>query len=330
MEAQRKKSPQGKEQRRYERRLIRLKAIFKANNIDDVSCEIQNFCEGGVLIAYQGNVIGSDALNYLRNHPITIEFLGVCNGQNQRFGTTGKAVRITPSEIGLVFEESHSKTPFIEALFAIAKNAQNKIKTGSASGNNLDARTQALTKRCLKLADRSLHQIFGHFREHMEDELYAAADQAENDILKNAYWGTVLELKNDHENLEETICQSVTDQLSGKDTTLQKLKEQDEDSGLALVDCNKFEDWLNISEVISRSNNLFEKELQALDGKVSFFSKQSSGNMINPLTPDYLCESFWDEINKHDFDYEIRKTLYKIFETSLKTNLAGLYDPLVE
>ena len=333
MKAQRAEYPQCREQRRYERHLICLQAIFKSNNIDDVSCEIQNFCEGGVLINYQGCVFGIDALDYLRNQSITIEFLAVCNGRNQRFGTTGKAVRITASEIALSFEESPSKTPFIEALFAAAENSKNKVETGSASGNDPGTRKQNLTEGCIGLVNRSLHQIFEHFFENLEDELCAAADQAKSDVLKNAYWGTILELKHDRENLEEIIGKSVTDKLTGtgkgKDTALQKLKEQDEGSELSLVDSQKFEDWLNISEVISRLNNLFERELQVLDGKVSFISKQSSGNGTNPLAPDYICELFWDEVDKYGFDYEIRKTLYKIFETSLKTNLSGLYDPLM-
>lgn len=313
-----------KSKRRFQIRYpISLDALLVIDKSVYCQCVILNFCAAGFYLELkQPNSV------ITLGKTILIRFANGLDRESEPFEIRVKVVHIQPTGVGVT----------IENMPMLAFNALIKAANLVAASLPQDRRGAASDKMQRENFKNSFKQLlieqlpfliadfFDSFGQHL-----AKFNGRGDYFINNSVIDDLITTLNEKRKLfVSEFCNSILFHVDNISKFQQKIDGEDflVKKSLSLIDKDDFEDWLNLSAVIRKLNDLFEGPLNELVTELCRVFGLSREAINNPVGPEILCDAFREVILQFEFEYEINRILYNSFSQTLSTSLVPLYEKL--
>lgn len=330
------------ERRAYPRIPLQLDALVTIQGVPAQPCQIRDFCLGGMFLAF-GDELHTALLHQgrpsVRGTSLDVEFAVPAQGRPRRFKLGAQVVRATETGMGVTFVK-----PDANALMALQRFAGNKTSqsgtAGSKGGAAEPARPRLVTpegRRAIEACQRILKaglpgRLEAFFREAGQ-HLVAAAGRSMSNIVQTRYFDALAELNGRRQALQQELGVTIIEQMDRLGSFRLAARRDppvEEASELSLVDKEAFEDFLVISEMISKAERRFERPLEELQQRFSCLLKRRAEASDNPVGPAAICYALDDALCDLPVPPEAMHLIYKTFEDEVIAGLGGMYQAMNE
>jgi hypothetical protein len=174
-----------------------------------------------------------------------------------------------------------------------------------------------------------VRERLGRFFTKIDDELFCLSEKADNCVLQARYFNDMRYLRSNREALQERYLSELTGFFEGfwRGKPLPGLGRESTDLGeLALLENEILEENLAINGMIEKGNNLFQKELYALNRRfMALLGNPEVAIGVNPVAPLVLCRMFALVINGLTLELKLKLLIYKIFDRQILSSFGAIY-----
>jgi hypothetical protein len=220
------------------------------------------------------------------------------------------------------------------------RRQDNIITIGSAVPHRkntfLDANGRRIVSECRNLISKTLPKLMSGLFENLDDALYEMANKSESNALQNIYFDSMRELRKQRSLIDRRFGQEVlraydnywqTGQVTIKQPTLDELSLESE---MSLVDDEDLEDSLAITNMISKSESRFSRELYAMNQRFACVigggSVDEAVAQQSPLAPGVICNAIQVAMTDVQVELPVKLVVYKLFDRHVMHYIGGLYD----
>ncbi|MEJ2692470.1 MAG: DUF1631 domain-containing protein [Candidatus Thiodiazotropha sp.] len=202
----------------------------------------------------------------------------------------------------------------------------------------LDVNGRRIAAECRKLIVQSMPKLMGGLFENLDDALYEMANKSDSNALQNVYFDSMRELRKQRVGIERVFTHEllrVYDRFweSGEvEVRQQTLEDLSKHSELSLVDDDELEDSLAITNVISKAENRYARELFAMGQRFAYII---GGGRVDerqaqqtPLSPAVVGNAFQLAISNVSVELAVKLVVYKLFDRHVMHFVGGLYDEI--
>ncbi len=309
------------ERRRFKRRAIKLNASLSIEAFATVPCLILDFCPSGLFLDINESTLD---LSSLLHQNVSVQFSARGELGIDSFKIDLQVMRVCPSGVGLAFE--NIATSAYNALRNEANN-QSPRPLDSPPRSSTRVNLKSIERSVRKLLDKNLPLLLEDFFHRADEELLKSAQKAESDTEKAEYIDATIGLKTSQKQLTHLFCNSFSGEaISGNNVSPATDNEnKDHEESFSLVETNEFEDWLNLSSTVRKTESYCHEQLDELKQKLSIVYGVTPEQTKNPLSPEKLCDSFQKTIETNNESNKIKQLLYRVFESTLSLQLPDLY-----
>ena len=218
----------------------------------------------------------------------------------------------------------------------------NIITFGSAvpRRNNitLDVNGRRIAAECRKLIVQTMPKLMGGLFENLDDALYEMANKSDSNALQNVYFDSMRELRKQRIGIDRVFNHEllrVYDRFweTGEiEVRQQSLEDLSKNSELALVDDEELEDSLAITNMVSKAENRYNRELFALGQRFAYIigGGRIDESMIHqtPVSPAVLCAAIQLAMSNVSVDLPVKLVVYKLFDRHVMHFIGGIYDEI--
>ena len=184
-----------------------------------------------------------------------------------------------------------------------------------------------------ELATATLTRDLAQMMEKIDDTLFARAEKAENNMSQTQYFDAMRELRIIRKDIEADFLSRFHDQFnqgvpraSQFSTSFSLNWEDDNESGLGLVDKNDMEEDLAISNMVNKIRGNCKQSLYSLDKRIGLLINDPDlERWLNPLGPEAICDAFHEAARLIETGLEIRLVIFKLFDQHVISNIGELY-----
>lgn len=203
-----------------------------------------------------------------------------------------------------------------------------QMRRGLGSG----AGTQSL-RGIRELATTTLTRDLARMMEKVDDALFTRAEKAENNMSQTQYFDAMRELRIIRKDIEEEFLTRFHNQFnqgipraSQFSSSFSLNWEDDDESGLGLVDKNDMEEDLAISNMVNKIRGNCKQSLYSLDKRIGLLINDPDlERWLNPLGPEAICKAFHEAARLIETGLEIRLVIFKLFDQHVISNIGELY-----
>jgi diguanylate cyclase (GGDEF)-like protein len=324
-------------------------------------CQIEDFCEGGMLLVEQNNRPRRSLPGINTGETVGIHFSVPTDTKDQHFRLEGKIVRVMDTGVGISFANSmdevaltclsdHSglKPAKLEAPTASASKAGDKEQPSVAEASVAPDRSAFLSgglkpddsKRIVALLRKEAAKILAEMNTsiftYMDTELLELAKDAKSNAEQSEYFAAMSALEKGKKVAGQEFIDEVLNQfdeprdlqslLDARKKANEERKAQSQKRiKLSLINTDEFEDWLAVANVISRSERMYEKYLGELLRKMGLIVDSWGHSEANPLGAAVFTHAFDSAIQKIDVSKEIRQKIYTGYDANILPLFRKLY-----
>lgn len=258
-------------------------------------CQIQDFCDGGMLLVEQNGRPRRNLPGINQGETVGIHFSVPADGKDKHFRLEGKIVRVMDTGVGINFskgmdEDALTTLSDYSGLKPVPEPApagkpetgQDAKKTESAAPSSPfqtgglkpdDARkiVAALRKEATQVIPEMINGIFSY----MDTELLELAKNAKSNAEQSEYFAAMSTLEKAKKQVGQEFGKEILNQFDEPgdlNTLLEARRKASEERKaqmqqrvkLSLVNTDEFEDWLAVANIISRSERMYEKFMDEL------------------------------------------------------------------
>jgi hypothetical protein len=174
--------------------------------------------------------------------------------------------------------------------------------------------------------------------DNLDDALYEMANKSESNALQNIYFDSMRELRKQRAGIDRRFNQEVlrlydryweTGEVNINQPSLDDLSLESE---MSLVDDDDLEDSLAVTNMISKAESRFARELYALGQRFAFVigggSVDETIAQYTPLSPSVLCNAFQTAMADVAVELPVKLVVYKLFDRHVMHYIGGLYDEI--
>lgn len=205
--------------------------------------------------------------------------------------------------------------------------------TAPGMRQGLSDKAKRVVDESRRVAERTLPKLMNGLFEKLDDALYELADKADTNQLQTAYFDAMRILRRHRDRIQMGFVDGVLEdferfwQVGPRDLSVDHTRQVDGDPNLALVDEDELEQSLAVSNLVSKSENRYHRELYALTRRFgSIVGDVDMASNANPLGPAGICNRFHSVIRAVDVDIPVRLVIYKLFDKQVMNYLGGLYE----
>jgi hypothetical protein len=222
------------------------------------------------------------------------------------------------------------------------RRQDNIITFGSAVSRQkkitLDASGRRIASECRNLVVKTLPKLMSDLFENLDDSLYEMANKSENNALQNDYFESMRRMRKERAKVDRNFNHELlfaydryweTGEVTVAQPTLDELSR---DSEMALVDDEDLEESLAITNMVSKSENRFSRELYAMSHR---FASVIYGGHVDesqikksPLDPGIICKAFQMAMTDVPVELPVKLVIYKLFDRHVMHYVGGLYDEI--
>ncbi len=181
-------------------------------------------------------------------------------------------------------------------------------------------------------------KLMGGLFENLDDALYEMANKSDSNALQNVYFDSMRELRKQRVGIDRVFNHELlrvfdrfweTGEVEVRRQTLEDLSKSSE---LALLDDDELEDSLAITNMISKAENRYARELYAMGQRFAFIIGRGQVDerlaQQIPIAPDVLCAAFQVAMNNVSVELPVKLVVYKLFDHHVMHFIGGLYDEI--
>jgi diguanylate cyclase (GGDEF)-like protein len=311
-----------RDQRRHPRLATREAARFICAGAT-LRCEIRDFCLHGLYLSFSDTHCLDGLLPRLPGASAQVEFQTEA-GQSRRFLIDAQVAHLSPGGIGLYVE--HLPEGAAQALHTAA---QVTIANIADLPQYLDpSRGKSLHQECSNLFRIFLDTVLQDFFSQAPTKLTTASYELSSFIERGQYAQGVQLLVQGRDRLQETFFNTIRQHVQRIGLPDSDAQKEGTDSGLALIDEEEFQDWLNLSGSINEVELAATVQLAELERGLNQLFGAPLPRWRNPYAPELLCRSFQDAIQFLDFSIGMRAILYRTFGHALSRHIGSLYEQM--
>ncbi|MDJ0862441.1 MAG: DUF1631 family protein [Gammaproteobacteria bacterium] len=325
------------ERRAYPRYALQLDALCTVSNLPPQPCTVRNFCLGGLFIAFDAQVretVSRYKGAFNSDEPLEISF-GVATeqGQRQQFQVGCKVARVTATGVGVSFTRPDPVA--IATLHRLAMQYANHGGQDDGSQATPAALKTApgrkIMEACSKAVSDLLTAKFNTLFTQIGSRLVTAAGESKSNVEQTTYFDAITELNIRQAAISEELPRTLMSGFGQLGTFRVQRKDQhttQELSELSLVDKDAFEDFLAVSEMISRAEERFLGQLTELENRLTRLVGRRIESSSNPVGPAAVCHAFGDLLEGLNVAPGPMKLVYGCFENEIVQPLGKLYEAL--
>lgn len=342
------------------RYLVDLNALVHPNVGRSWLCQIQDFCDGGMLLVEQNGRPRRNLPGITVGEVVAIHFSMPKDGKNHTFRLEGKIVRTMDTGVGINFPKGMGQDA-LDALseFSGMKPVPEQAPVGQsvAAGNNEpsnaasgpsgqptdfstsdikpeDARriVAALRKQLTNVIPDMARGIF----KYLDDELLELAKDAKSNAEQSEYFAMMSTLEKAKKEVAQGFANDILGQIDKPrdlQTILDARKKAEEERKaqsakrikLSLVNTDEFEDWLAVANLVTRSERMYEKYQTQLLHDMGMLVDSWSHAEANPLGTSAIIRAMDDAFSTVELTKEIREKFYDGLESKMLPQFRNLY-----
>ena len=213
-------------------------------------------------------------------------------------------------------------------------NEHTNVVTLDRNGFNTRTRAQQLIDSCEQLTLKHLNALLQRMLDNADDTLFEMADKAENNTIQTQYFDAMRELRIMRKQLEDHV---VTELKRGFQQfrhgpprpVAQPQAPQLTLETMSLVDENELEESLAVTGMVQKINNLFSRELYALEQRALHLCPDRDVTQDTlPFGPQQICDAFRAATQDLDSGTEIKLIILKLFDNYVTANIGALFQEL--
>ncbi len=208
------------------------------------------------------------------------------------------------------------------------------VSGGSGAGR--EGRSAELARRLAESAQTAVVRRASAALDHLDDALFALAEQAETSTLQDVYFDAVREMRIRRKGIEGHFARELQSRLA---VLLDETEEgrpcaangspSDAERSLSLVDDAELEDSLALETMPGHAREHSGRELQALTARLAVLAPNSvTEEASNPLGPRSIAAALAASIRGIRLDRAAKQVLYRMFGAHLLAELGGVYRQL--
>jgi diguanylate cyclase (GGDEF)-like protein len=311
------------DRRQAERYPTRIIAHIMIAGHGTVACVIRDYCGGGLYM----RVMEPAAIAVLRrlekSEPVVVQFPSE-TGTVPAFACQALIAHVEADGLGVAFTDPPSREGF-EYLRQSTRPTREKPAEAGVAGET----AESLLSSCTKVFQEHLPLLMTHYQNTYEATLQETADKSSDFRIKREIFDAVALLKQSFDRLRREFLRLVA---ANSTSLLEKGVDQYSDAPvegeLRLVDQGQFEDWLNITNEITRTEDRFESLLRDFNQRYSVLTGNPPDNRTSPFSPAVIGHAFRQAANVLDLGNVARRELYGVLGHSMRSQLAPLYRDL--
>lgn len=174
-----------------------------------------------------------------------------------------------------------------------------------------------------------------NYFERADDSLFDLADKAASNEEQNIYFDSMREVRVRRHSIETNFDNAidaafaaiaVVDGSVSEDDVYDTLKAD----ALSLVHDDDLEALVAVDSSVARANAEYGEAIQFISLRLDSLVPVKVYQKNNPLGPDVICAAFMAEIKKLDISTKAKLLLFRLFDTSVISNLGTLYQQVNE
>ena len=322
------------ERRAFERHSIQLPAICRHATLGEFSCEIRDFCIGGMYLICTDR---APERAQSQNGPISILCTIPTAAGEQRLSFQARIVRSDGHSCGVSF-----LNPDLTALQALQDYARQHPAppqgqppfdaAGEHTGTNSGAYPE-LFDECRKLLIDQVTPLALMFVERCTERLFNTVDQLKRAQEQNAYFSALSIFEKQGDVFVQAFKQDISSQLQQGDGTDRPAARAPEEMALTrghltLIEDEVFEDWLAVTDLIDHAESHNQEKLNALAQRLAVILEKQINHDNNPFAPSLFAHAFQEALKNLDLENVIFQACYSVFRQLLNSQLSSLYDKL--
>ncbi|MEW8294945.1 MAG: DUF1631 domain-containing protein [Candidatus Thiodiazotropha sp.] len=202
----------------------------------------------------------------------------------------------------------------------------------------LDVNGRRIASECRNLVVKTLPKLMSGLFENLDDALYEMANKSESNALQNIYFDSMRELRKQRSGIERRFSQEVlrafdrfweTGEVTIKQPSLDDLSLESE---MSLVDDEDLEDSLAVTNMVSKSDSRFTREIYAMSQRFAYVlgggSVDETVAQHTPLAPGVICNAFQTAMTDVPVELPVKLVVYKLFDRHVMHYIGGLYDEI--
>lgn len=316
------------QERRLQRRFEVLqpaKLIISAEQ--ELACDIRDFCLGGLQLKFDPTQGDTAVIHTLPSDAVVeVRFTPPVSVADQTFNIKARLARRTTDGVGVAFLGSP-----IDATRALNKVAAAMRTQRIVSKRYQGMDGKALQDTCKTLLMQSVEDAAREFYGLIENRLSVVSQQSTNFAERNemvaAYDPIRLHEANVYAILQKQL-QAAIEQiyLPAKQTEVPRAEA--DKPGLALVQTDDFEDWLNLTAEINKLENRFSIELAAHTPRLEKLYGRALDRTTNPFAPAVIEQAMKTAFDGLTLALKVRQVIYSTMREALVHPLGELYKQL--
>lgn len=186
---------------------------------------------------------------------------------------------------------------------------------------------------CRSISLKHLGSSLGKLFERADDALFDYGEKADTNAQQMEYFDSMRELRRKRAVAEREFQQEMARGFSSFTTRQRKTASSDtseeQEDELSLVGEEELEETLAITNMVSKAENRYAQDLNALNQRLAVLAGGSEvDNKSNPAGPGLICEAFRSAAGEFKLDTRARLILYKLFDRFVIEDLADFYSEL--
>ncbi|MES9969487.1 MAG: DUF1631 domain-containing protein [Candidatus Thiodiazotropha sp.] len=203
---------------------------------------------------------------------------------------------------------------------------------------SLDVNGRRIASECRNLVVKTLPKLMSGLFENLDDALYEMANKSESNALQNIYFDSMRELRKQRSGIDRRFSQEVlraydryweTGEVTIEQPSLDDLSLESE---MSLVDDEDLEDSLAVTNMVSKSESRFTREIYAMSQRFAYVigggSVDESIAQHTPLAPGVICNAFQTSMAGVPVELPVKLVVYKLFDRHVMHYIGGLYDEI--
>lgn len=312
------------DKRRQKRFDVLQPASLRTASGRELACEIHNFCLGGLFLKFVGPqndaAMGPDMAE---GAAVEISFAPPTSISNQVFNLRARLVRRNPDGAGVAF----IGMPFE------ATRMLNKVAASVRTQRMVKQRYQGMDRIPLmetgkSLLEQALQGAVIEFYGLIQDKLSAAAALPDNFAERSDLLSAFGQIGQHEMAAQHGVPRRV---LASLDQLLKpggKTEYQHDEAGLALVETEAFDDWLNLTAEINKLENHFSVELAGIEPRLEKLYGRPIDRSTSPFAPSVIGQAVQGEFESLSLPLKVRQVIYGTMVEALLHPLGELYQQL--
>ena len=318
---------------RANRKSQRIDITLSAKVINAVTqepCVIRNFCQGGLFLEYDGMHAGGERWQPRRGEAVRVAFEIPVEGGVRPYLLPSRVAHLNSTGFGVSFTETELEVWY--ALMRMRKQALsnlNRERSSKKQGSKLQPELiKTLQRHTLDALAARIHDFLENFAITFDEAITLARNPRDQDDY--SYARGLFESKGAH--LMQLWRQEVEAQIA---TLLPERRRwklfgggKRDGHSFQLVEKERFEDWVMIAGLASKTEEKLGKCLFELEARLSSVAGRDIHRETNPLGPTSLLSAFEAVIEPYSLAPLPKKLLYQVLEREILRSLRPLYKTL--